>query len=137
MTVRHVYVFFYGLFMDAELLRRQGITPINPQRAYIENFALRIGKRATLTAAIDQRSYGMLMMLTHRELEQLYSAPGLECYYPEAVLAQTLLGNSIPALCYNLLNDPAPDERNIDYAAALQAVLHKLDFPAEYIASVS
>ncbi len=34
--------------------------------------------------------------------ERLYTAPGLEQYRPEAVLAQSLAGLAVPALCYNL-----------------------------------
>jgi hypothetical protein len=40
-------------------------------------------------------------------------------------------------LCYNLREAPRPDERNPEYAVRLQRVLRKLEFPADYIASVS
>jgi hypothetical protein len=137
MIDRRVSAFFYGLFMDIDLLQEKGISVLNPQRAYVDGYALRIGNRATLIPSSGGRSYGMLMALTHDELNRLYSAPGLEQYRPEAVLVQTLNGDFIPALCYNLLEAPAPDERNPDYATKLQAVLRQLDFPAEYIDAIS
>jgi len=78
----------------------------------------------------------MLMALTHADLDVLYSAPGLEHCRPEAVLAQTLEGLSVPALCYNLRDPPSPGEQNPDYARRLQAVLSKLGFPREYVESI-
>jgi hypothetical protein len=41
-------VFFYGLFMDADLLRARGAVPTDVQHASIRGFSLRIGARATL-----------------------------------------------------------------------------------------
>ncbi|MFN2633018.1 MAG: hypothetical protein ABR610_06340 [Thermoanaerobaculia bacterium] len=38
-------VFFYGLFMDVDLLREKGAAPVNPRPASVEGFALRIGAR--------------------------------------------------------------------------------------------
>ena len=90
MSDRRLDVFFYGLFMDIAVLRESGVAPINPRRAYVDDFALRIGQRATLVPLAGARSYGMLFALTHSELDRLYAAPGLEQYRPEAVLAQPL-----------------------------------------------
>ena len=137
MSDRRVDAFFYGLFMDAGILRDSKVEPVNPRRAYVANFALRIGQRATLLPLFGARAYGMLIALTHSELERLYSASGLEHYRPEAVLAQPLEGGAVPALCYNLREAPAPDECNPQYAMRLQTVLSKFDFPPEYIASVA
>lgn len=133
LTDRHIDVFFYGLFMDDKLLRSKGIVPMNPRPASLEGFGLRIGKRATLVPARHEGSYGMIMGLTHDELQALYSGPGLEHYRPEAVLCTTLSGEQVCALCYNLPNAPAPDEVNEEYAGQLRAVLAKLGFPAEYV----
>ena len=137
MSPRQVEAFFYGLFMDADVLRQSGARPSNPRRAYVDDFALRIGQRATLVPSSSARAYGMLIALTHSELERLYGAPGLELYRPEAVLAHVLEGGATPALCYNLIQAPEPHERNPDYAKRLQDVLSKLGFPAEYVASVA
>jgi hypothetical protein len=136
MSDRYIDVFFYGVFVDRELLREAGVSPINPRRAYVEGFALRIGQRATLVPSVGARAYGMLFGLTHSELDRLYAAPGLEHYRPEAVLAHPLEGTPTPALCYSLGEAPQPHERNPEYAARLQRALSDLDFPAEYVASV-
>lgn len=137
MSDRRLDAFFYGLFMDVDVLRESSVVPINPRRAYVDDFALRIGQRATLLPSSGARAYGMLISLTHQELERLYTAPGLEHYRPEAVLAHPLEGTPVPALCYNLREAPGPHERNPDYATRLQRVLSKLNFPPAYVAGVS
>jgi hypothetical protein len=137
MSDRRVDAFFYGLFMDAEILRESGVAPVEPRRARLDGFALRIGQRATLVPSAGARAYGMLFALTHAELDRLYGAPGLEQYRPEAVVAQPLEGTPTPALCYNLREAPPPHEGNAEYAARLQRVLGKLGFPPDYVASVS
>jgi hypothetical protein len=133
---RRVDVFFYGLFMDAGVLREHAVQPINPKRGYVEGLALRIGRRARLVPRPAARAYGMVYSLTQPELERLYSAPGLEEYRPEAVLVKLFEGEALPALCYNLQEEPQPEEGNAEYAARLRAVLTRLGFPPEYVASV-
>jgi hypothetical protein len=76
MSERRIDVFFYGLFMDTGILRAGGVAePENPRRAFVDDFELRIGQRATLVPLVDSRVYGMLFALTHRELDLLYAAP--------------------------------------------------------------
>ena len=128
--------FFYGLFMDVGLLEASGVMAENPRKAYVDGYSLRIGDRATLVPAKGGRAYGMVLALTHGELDLLYGAPGLESYRPEALQVTLMDGGSLPALCYNLLEAPAEDERNDVYAAKLREVLGRLGFPAEYVASV-
>jgi hypothetical protein len=136
MSDRRIEAFFYGLFMDPDVLQEGGVAPVNPRRAWVDDFALRIGARATLLPSPGARAYGMLFALTHAELDRLYAAPGLEHYRPEAILAKPMAGSPIPALCYNLRETPRPEERNPEYAARLQVALRKLDFPPEYVASL-
>ena len=74
---RHIDVFFYCLYMDASILSEGGATPENPRRAYVADFALRIGQRATLVPSRQTRAFGMLYALSHSVVERLYAAPGL------------------------------------------------------------
>ena len=136
MGPRQIDGFFYGLFMDDQVLRQAGVEPSNFRRAYVTGFALRIGRRATLVPSPGGRAYGMLISLTHAEFERLYSAPGMEAYRPEAVVAHRSEGEAIPALCYNLVQAPEPYERNPEYAMHLKSVLENLGFPVEYVESV-
>jgi hypothetical protein len=138
MSERRIDVFFYGLFMDTSILRAGGVAePANPRRAFVDNFELRIGQRATLVPVADSRVYGMLFALTHGELDLLYAAPGLETYRAEAIVAQSFDGIVTAALCYNLRHPPSADEWNAGYASRLEEVLARLNFPEAYVASVS
>ena len=136
MGKRRVDGFFYGLFMDGDVLKDQSVTAINPRKAYVDDFELCIGRRATLVPSEGARSYGVVYALTHEDLERLYSSPGLREYCPEAVLATTLEGQSLPALCYNLREKPGRHEENPEYAGELRAVLGKFNFPSDYIESI-
>ncbi len=136
MSGRRVAGFFYGLFMDVDLLRASGVSVSEACRAYVDDFALRIGRRATLVPSTGARAYGMVIALRHADLDRLYGAPGLEDYRAEAVVARLLDGGLAAALCYNLGEPPAPDERNAEYARRLAQLLVRLDFPSEYVASI-
>ncbi len=136
MSSRRVDGFFYGLFMDVGLLEASGVTAENPRKAYVDGYSLRIGDRATLVPAEGGRAYGMVLALTHGELDLLYGAPGLESYRPEALQVTLMDGGSVPALCYNLLEAPEDHERNNAYSAKLREVLGRLGFPEDYVTSV-
>ena len=137
MSERRIDTFFYGLFMDAGLLRSSGIDPANPRKAYVENYALRVGDRATLVPSVGARAHGMLMALTHLELERLYGAPGLDLYRAEAALARQPDAAPVAALCYNVPVGPRAGLRNSSYAVRLQETLRNLGFPAEYVDAVA
>jgi len=131
MSKRRVDGFFYGLFMDRQILDGLGVTPVNARKAYVDGFALRIGRRATLISAPGARAYGMVFALTHDQLDQLYSAPGLEDYRPEALLVERLEGGELPALCYNLVTPPGPGEANAAYALQLRKTQIELGLPPD------
>ncbi len=130
---RQADVFFYGLFMDQELLLTKGLKPARSERGWVENLALRIGQRAALVPAKGARAYGVVMTLTLDELAQLYADPGVQAYRPEAVLVQLEGGGTIAALCYNLPEPPSPSERNTEYAAKLRVVAERAGLPNEYV----
>lgn len=134
--MRRIDVFFYGLFMDEDLLRAKGATPMDIRTASVSGFQLRIGNRATLVPAQAGRVFGRIASLSHVELEQLYSDPSLQAYRPEALLVQLANGETLAALCFNLVEPPSMQERNPDYASKLRALAERLDFPADYLASI-
>jgi len=134
--VRKIDVFFYGLFMDEDLLKSKGVAPANIRSASVSGFQLRIGERATLLPAQSGRVFGLIASLSHAELERLYSEPGVQAYKPEAVLGQLSNGEVLAALCFNLPEPPSADERNSDYASRLRSLAGRLHFPEEYVASI-
>ena len=133
---RRVDVFFYGLFMDKELLRKRGFDPTNERVASVRGFALRIGQRATLVPSADHVAYGVVMSLSHEAIDALYSEASVRVYRPEAVLARFSDDALAPALCFNLPLPPGPDEHNPEYAAKLRALASQFGFPADYVASI-
>jgi gamma-glutamyl AIG2-like cyclotransferase len=134
--MRRAEVFFYGLFMDEELLRAKGLKPETIELAAVDGLALRIGQRAALVPSSGGRVHGLVMSLTLAELDRLYSDPSVQAYQPQAVLAQLAGGGTIAALCYNLARPPAPTERNPEYAAKLRAVAQKVGLPTDYVATL-
>jgi len=136
MTSRRIEVFFYGLFMDADLLRAKGTHPLNIRPACVPGFALRIGQRATLLRIPDACAYGIVMELTHVEIEQLYSEASVRSYRPEAVLAELADGSRVPVLCFNLVVPPGPEEANSEYAAKLRDLARRLGLPPNYVESI-
>lgn len=136
MEPRRITVFFYGLFMDVDLLHSKGAHPANPRPACVPGLTLRLGRRATLMPNPESSAYGIIMELPHAEIEQLYSEASVSAYRPEAVLAQLADGSYIPALCFNLVVPPAPEERNSDYALKLRELARRLKLPPGYIESI-
>ena len=136
MPSRRVDAFFYGLFMDQDVLRAKGLAPQGAEFASVPGFALRIGQRAALVPQASGRVHGVVMSLTLGELDRLYSEPSVQAYKPQAVLAHLAGGGVIAALCYNLPEPPSPSERNPEYATKLRSVARKVGLPAEYVASL-
>ncbi len=136
MEQRLLDVFFYGLFMDYELLRDRGFRPTEIRVAVVQDFALRIGARAALAPAPNGQVHGLLMKLPAADLERLYSEPSVQAYRPEPVRAMTADGAIVTARCYNLPQPPAPDERNPEYAAKLRDVARRVGLPSDYVSSI-
>jgi hypothetical protein len=128
---RKIDVFFYGLYMDPDLLEQKGVTARNPRGAKVEGYTIRVGQRVTLLRAVGQRAFGMVYSLTHAEIHSLYWGAGIEVYRAEPVIADIIGGDSVPALCCILLAPPEADESNAEYAAKLRTVLKRLEFPVE------
>jgi hypothetical protein len=125
-------VFFYGLFMDEELLEKQGIQVLSSAVGYVEGFTIAIGERATLLPEVGSQAYGVLMQLNPGSATALYEGQGLTDYVAETVTVQ-LPGNcTANAVCYNL---PAkkPSGKNRAYAAALLALAARLELPDSYL----
>ena len=138
MQSRRVDVFFYGLFMDAELLRTKGLDPQAGEVASVDGYTLRIGQRAALvpTPTPGARVHGVVLSLTLADLGRLYAEPSVRAYQPQAVLARLASGEVVAALCYNLPKLPPTSERNPDYAAKLRETAQKVGLPPAYVSSI-
>lgn len=128
-------IFFYGLFMDDELLKEKGFNPTLGNVAFVDGYGLRIGERATLVKSENERSYGVVMGLSEEELEKLYSDPSVSDYIPELVEATELNGNTSKVTSYNL---PAAmlSGSNSGYADLLSDTAQKVGLPKPYIQEI-
>lgn len=135
-NVRRIDLFFYGLFMDDALLRSKGLEPRKRRVAFVEDFSLVIGARATLVPHKGRRVYGVLLSLTHAEADALYAEDSVSAYRPEAVAAHLADGSMVPALCFNLPARPSADERNPQYASKLREVASRVGLPESYVSSI-
>jgi len=102
-TQGHIWVFFYGTFMNRDVLINHGITPTSMVPARLNGFELYIRPRVNLMTSDRSCVYGVVAAVTYEELKKLYShleeAFGVK-YSPQPVLADTLDGNFRPVLCF-------------------------------------
>ena len=128
-------IFFYGLFMDQDLLLDKGLNPSNPRQGFVDEFGLRIGQRATLLRTQGEQAYGVVMGLSSEETEALYSEESVSDYIPEQVNVTLLDGTQIEATCYNL-PEHLLSGSNRSYADALVQVAAKCGLPDKYIEQI-
>ena len=127
-------VFFYGLFMDPELLRKQGYHPSGHQVSKLEKYKLCLGERATLIRDQTEEVWGIVMNLSEIELERLYSARSVAEYNPISVKCITEDSEEIIADVYILpegykFNPP----KDAVYARQLYSICQKLSLPTFYL----
>lgn len=121
-------VFFYGLYMDPDVLHQKNVEPRNPRIGKVEDLELRIGNRATLLRSPGKSTYGILYSLTHSEINTLYWGAGLKEYAPEAVIVKAG-DKQIAALCCNLVVPPEKEESNAEYEEKLMRTMKRLGVP--------
>lgn len=129
-------IFFYGLFMDPQYLRAQGLQPQSVQNAYVQDYELQLGARANLIASVGQRCYGVVMTLTAQEVTQLYAAPSVQDYQAETVSVHSLNQPERVADVY-LLQGSQQLSPNQDYAHQLLQLAQQLDFPTDYLQHIA
>ena len=99
-----VNVFFYGGYMNFDLLDGYGIGKRPYHVVQLPGYQLVIGSSANVVRNGLERVFGIVTQLTPDELEILYGADAQaklgSKYIPEAVLAYTQEGDLLPALCY-------------------------------------
>ncbi len=128
-------VFFYGLFMDVDILVKNGVQPSNPRMGYLTDYELQIGDRASLIPCLGESAWGMVMNVNEEAIHKLYAAPSVADYLPEEVSVVTDNSEPIEAICYNLPKESLTGT-NAAYARSLHDLAVKLGFPAEYLEKI-
>jgi hypothetical protein len=129
---RLIRVFFYGLYLDPDVLRGKGVEPRSARLGLVTGRSLRIGRQATLLRSVGGQACGVVYSITREELDRLYAAAGPTGYGPEPVLVQTLDGDFIPALCCTLRDAPGEPEGNADYARDLRGAMVRAGLPGPF-----
>lgn len=126
-------LFFYGLFMDAAVLREKGVKPLRPRKALVPGFRLRIGSRALLVPQFGAQAYGMVFALAEREIAALYAEPDLTLYRRASVVACFEDGMCGAVTTFNLGASHASSVVNREYATRLQVLFEQLSFPTDVV----
>ena len=130
-----VWTFFYGSYINFQVLQEVGLVPEEWQVARLSGFDIVIRPRANLVRSEEHCVWGILATATHAELEGLYAhAKNVlgEVYLPEAVLAQTRDGRWRPALCY-IAPSMSPRHAVNDYIDRIAGPARKYGFPEWYV----
>ena len=128
-----IRVFFYGSFINREVLGKSGLVPDRIEVARLWGFDIRIETLATLVRSDRHCTYGILCDATHTELRSLYGQDWLGgTYVPEAVLVETMDGRLAPALCYIAWRRPPARPAN-DYLDWITVPAREYGFPGWYL----
>lgn len=131
-----VWTFFYGSFINLDVLKTVDYVPDRYEVAKLSGFDIRISPLANLVCSDQHCVYGIVATATHDELRRLYdyARDGLGgTYLPEPVLAETRDGNLRPALCY-IAPAMEPRRPTNDYIDRIVGPARQYGFPDWYVA---
>ena len=128
-----VWTFFYGSFMDLDVLKQSDYVPEHYEVARLNGFDIRIQPLATLVCSDHHCVYGIVAASTHEQLRRLYSQDWVGTYLPEPVLVEALDGKWRAAFCY-IAPPGEPRVSSTDYIDRIVGPAKRYGFPAWYIA---
>lgn len=135
MTEPKVWTFFYGSFINLDVLGEVGLVPDAVEVARLPGFDIRIEPLANLVPSDQHCVYGVAATATHKELARLYAYAATALggiYLPEAVLVETANGTFRPTLCYIApAIEPRPATR--EYVERIIEPAREYGFPAWYL----
>jgi cation transport regulator ChaC len=130
-----VWTFFYGSYMNFDVLKEAHLIPELWEVARLHGFDILIQPRANLVRSEGNCVFGIIAAATHQELDRLYAHAKEvlgETYLPEAVLVETLDGKWKSALCY-ICPAMVPRLAANDYIDRIVKPAKEFGFPDWYI----
>ncbi len=125
-------VFFYGSFMDVDLLRTRGVVPKAFEVAMLKHWDIVFSPLATLVSNQARSVYGIVADLSRTDIELLYSGEELKSYRPIEVIVKMRRNKSVRAQCY--ISQPTPGPKPpADYLHRVIAAAQNLGFPSAYL----
>jgi hypothetical protein len=130
-----VWVFFYGTFMSARVLKQHGINCEKTYPAKVPGYSLAIKPRVNLERSAEHNCYGGLALVNHSELTDLYRKVHEmfgQVYYPYPVMAEMDNGLLRQALCFisEEFDCGAPEP---DYLNEMTQCANEMNVPVSYI----
>src|SRR2546425_11526179 len=89
MTTDVLKVFFYGSFMDLEVMRTRGVVPRTVETAELKDWNITFSPMATLVQSKGDSFLGTIAELFQTEIQTLYSTDDLKHYHPADVTVAT------------------------------------------------
>ena len=135
MGQRQVWTFFYGSYLNLDVLKEVDYIPARYEPARLFGFDITIRPLANLVPAEEGCVYGIVATGTHAELERLYAHATQilgGTYLPEAVLVQTFGGQWLPALCY-IAPEITPGPADSAYIDRIVVAARKHGIPEGYL----
>ena len=135
MTEPEIWTFFYGSYMNLDVLKEVEVVPRHYETARLPGFDISIRPLANLARSEQKTVYGIVATSTHAELARLYDHAENVLggkYLPEAVLVVTQSGRWLPVLTYiapTLPDRPAAG----DYVDRILEPAREHGFPGWYI----
>jgi cation transport regulator ChaC len=130
-----VWVFFYGSYINFDVLKEVGLVPGEWEVARLPGFDIRIAPRANLIRSERDTVWGINATATHAELERLYAhAKGVlgETYLPEAAVTSTKDGRLRPVMTY-ICPEMVVRPAEAAYVDRIAAPARKFGFPRWYV----
>src|SRR5262249_8064651 len=138
MAEPRVWVFFYGSYINFDVLAEAQLAPERWEVAQLPGFELVIRPRANLVRTEGAIAWGIVALATHAELTRLYAhARDVlgEAYWPHPVVVETRDGALRPALTY-LSHDMLPRAADPAYVARIAGPARRYGFPTAYVENI-
>lgn len=136
MADRKVQVFFYGSFINLQVLEEAGLKKRAFAPACIHGYEMLMQPVANLRENGDGVVYGILVNLTHAELDTLYTKHIATItdyvYKPEAIFVATRGGKIVPALVY-VCDNMKPEQAENAYIDKVLKAATSYGFPGWYL----
>lgn len=129
-----VPAFFYGSYMDPDVLRRFGAEPGTPERATLWGWRLAFTPHANIVQDKVTAVEGVVYGFSHDELDRLYGPDGYVTTYRPVPVTVEVGGEPRPAMTF--VEDARPSRPDGNYVEAFITICRKVDLPAQYVASV-
>ena len=135
LTTDSLKIFFYGSFMDLEILRTLGVVPKTFETAELQNWSITFSPMATLARSEGNSVYGTIAELSRDEVRTLYTRDDLKHYNPVDITVATKRNKRVPAQCY--ISKPSEGQKpSVEYLRRVIQAAEKLGFPPAYLAKL-